>query len=265
MKQTLYEIPAFDADLPFIISSAGITHKDSTYKVCRKMSKITVIEHILEGTGTIKTPQRDYHPKAGDTYIIEQDHAQEYFSDKDDPWEKIWINTQGLLVPSLLRVYSIENKVVFHCDSSAYIYKIHDILRDNELSPKERLIKCSLCLHELVQFLSDNVDPNNTINHEAEMMKEYIDTNIYKKLNLDCLSKIIYKSPAQAIRIFKKNYGMTPYDYYMNQRIKTAVELLKHTNLSIKEIAFTLEYSDEHYFSNIFHKKTGKKPTDYRI
>lgn len=265
MKETIYEIPAFDSDLPFRVITAGITHKDSTYKTLRKMSKVSTIEYILSGTGTIKTPQRDYHPKAGDTYILEQGQDQEYFSDRDDPWEKIWINPAGKLVPSLLRAYSINNKIVFHCDSSSYIYRMHNILRNNDLSSKERLTRCSLCFHEFIQFLSDNVDSTNKVSPEAEMMKEYIDANIYRKLNLDYLSKIVYKSPAQTIRIFKKNFGMTPYDYYMNQKINTAIELLEYTNLSVKEIAYTLEYSDEHYFSNIFHQKTGKKPSDYRV
>ena len=83
-------------------------------------------------------------------------------------------------------------------------------------------------------------------------------------MSTESLAASIYKSPSQAIRIFKKKYGVTPYDYYVNIRIKKAVSLLKNTRLSIKEISYRLCFCDEHYFSNLFKKKTGKSPREYR-
>ena len=66
------------------------------------------------------------------------------------------------------------------------------------------------------------------------------------------------------IRIFKKIYGVTPYEYLIELRLQTAKILLKDTNLTIKEIADKLVFFDEHYFSSIFLKKVGVRPGVYR-
>ena len=74
----------------------------------------------------------------------------------------------------------------------------------------------------------------------------------------------IYRSPSQAIRIFKREYGMTPIDYLLGQRVETAKLLLRNTNLQVKEIAYRLCFADEHYFSNYFRKRVGVTPGEYR-
>jgi YesN/AraC family two-component response regulator len=43
-----------------------------------------------------------------------------------------------------------------------------------------------------------------------------------------------------------------------------AKSLLQNTSLSAKEIAFRLGFSDEHYFSNFFKKRTGMRPVEYK-
>ena len=62
----------------------------------------------------------------------------------------------------------------------------------------------------------------------------------------------------------KKEMKITPYEYHLKNKIDRAMLLLETSDLSIKEIAFSLGFSDEHYFSDIFKRKTGIKPTHYR-
>ena len=71
-------------------------------------------------------------------------------------------------------------------------------------------------------------------------------------------------SVSQLGRIFKAEYGMTVYAYILKRKIETAENLLRNTSLSVKEIADTLSFTDEHYFSNIFKKKTCMTPCEYR-
>ena len=40
--------------------------------------------------------------------------------------------------------------------------------------------------------------------------------------------------------------------------------MLRNTGKSVKEIAFTLEFSDAYYFSNIFKRHYGISPRDFR-
>ena len=53
-------------------------------------------------------------------------------------------------------------------------------------------------------------------------------------------------------------------DVITDIRIETACNLLKNTNLSLKEISAKVGYSNQYYFSSCFKKKTGQTPSSYR-
>ena len=72
------------------------------------------------------------------------------------------------------------------------------------------------------------------------------------------------RSESQTIRIFKRAYGVTPYAYLLEKKLDLAGQLLRDTNLSVREIAEKLSFADEYYFSNVFKKKTGVSPSVYR-
>ena len=264
MREDFVPVPVFNDELPFTVSLAGVSYCDGSYYIERKKSNVMVVEYIISGEGTVICNNKKFYAREGDTYLLLPGDNHEYFSSSENPWEKIWINASGPLINTLAYVFSLKKQTVYHCDTSNFIKQIHAILADTTLTSDEIAKKISVIFFELVQFLSENSEKKDKTSPDAEAVKNYIDTNIYKSLTIDDLAKIIYKSPAHTIRIFKKAYGITPYEYYMDNRIKKAISLLKDTMFSVKEIAFMLGFCDEHYFSNIFKQRTNKKPTDYR-
>ncbi|MBQ4115803.1 MAG: helix-turn-helix transcriptional regulator, partial [Clostridia bacterium] len=95
-------------------------------------------------------------------------------------------------------------------------------------------------------------------------MKRIMSSYVYKKLSLDEFAKEINMSKSNAIRLYKKKYGITPYEDLINMKIEAAKTFLSETGLPIKEIAEKLCIYDEHYFSTLFMKRTGKRPGEYR-
>ncbi len=183
------------------------------------------------------------------------DERHEYFSSSDDPWIKIWGNVAGPLPKSLINTYSLNNCTLFpECNCERYITEIHDILKTSHLPPQKMLAKCAMKFHELIQFLAEFLEQGNNISTDAQKLKNYIDTNVYSQITIENLSNFIHRSTSQTIRIFKKQYGMTPYDYHLENRIKRAISLLTSTNFSVKQIADELAFCDEHYFSALFQK-----------
>jgi two-component system response regulator YesN len=53
-------------------------------------------------------------------------------------------------------------------------------------------------------------------------------------------------------------------DYLINYRIDVAKEFLKSCSLSIGEIAEKIGYLETKYFSKLFNKVVGIKPSEYR-
>ena len=65
-------------------------------------------------------------------------------------------------------------------------------------------------------------------------------------------------------RRFRAATGLTPLSYLQDQRIRTAKDLLKSTNLTIAEVAFRVGYHDPGHFSRLFSRALAVNPNDYR-
>lgn len=53
-------------------------------------------------------------------------------------------------------------------------------------------------------------------------------------------------------------------EFLTQVRLEESERLLSETNLQVREIAARVGYLDEKYYSKLFKKSTGIKPTEYR-
>ena len=63
---------------------------------------------------------------------------------------------------------------------------------------------------------------------------------------------------------FKNEMDIKPSDYLANLRMEKAKELLKNTDMRIREISFQVGYEDDRVFKRRFKKYTGMTPGEYR-
>jgi two-component system response regulator YesN len=94
--------------------------------------------------------------------------------------------------------------------------------------------------------------------------KEYIKTNYNKAITLEDVAREINVSPQYLSKLFKEETGENFIDYLTSIRIRIAKNLLEGDDLSIKEICYSIGYSDPNYFSRIFKKIAGVTPTEYK-
>lgn len=65
-------------------------------------------------------------------------------------------------------------------------------------------------------------------------------------------------------KLFKEYTGLSPASYFLDIKLQRAKDLLCKTQLSVKEIAYMLNFDSPDYFCTLFKKKTGKRPGDFR-
>lgn len=94
--------------------------------------------------------------------------------------------------------------------------------------------------------------------------KEYICQNYQQSLSLEIVADAVGVSNAYLSRVFKEISGIGFNEYLTNVRMDKSKELLAETDLSIRDIAFQIGYSNEKYYSKLFKKLFGIKPTEYR-
>lgn len=256
--------PPSKKDLPFNITLCGTSYCDGSYHIKRKVAELTCVEYIISGEGVIHCDAKTEYPQKGDMYILPKGSCHDYYSDSENPWVKIWVNIEGELATQILSAYAISRNILFkNCDGSAYIRRMHDICRNQSLSAFEIQSACAKEFFALVQLLYKKTTEYAGTS-DADIIREYIDRNADRSINIIDMSEVISKSASQTIRIFKKAYGITPYEYLLNQKIAKAKLLLKGSNISVKKISASLSFSDEHYFSGLFKKRTGMSPSEYR-
>ena len=96
------------------------------------------------------------------------------------------------------------------------------------LISEDKNFECAVLFHKLIISLySQYLLPSSENLNDAMRMRNYIDANISRQITVDELASLIFKSRSQAIRIFKKEYGKTPYDYLLESRIKRPVSAVK--------------------------------------
>ncbi len=93
---------------------------------------------------------------------------------------------------------------------------------------------------------------------------EYINYNYQENIELKECAEKYHTSPNYIARMFKKYYGISFITYLNSLRIKKAQELLRNTDLSIKEIAYKVGYNNLNYFYKIFKRNMEVTPKDFK-
>lgn len=93
---------------------------------------------------------------------------------------------------------------------------------------------------------------------------KYIHKNYKHDISLKSAAKEISISPDYLGKLFAATLEISFSDYVNTLRFRTACDLLKSTNLSVKEIAFSSGFGSSEYFCYAFKQKFGTTPTAHR-
>lgn len=95
--------------------------------------------------------------------------------------------------------------------------------------------------------------------------KLFIDDHYASPLDLDKLSDEACFSKYHFLRLFKKAYNKTPYQYLSERRIEKAKEKLKSANTRVNEICEQVGFESPTSFSLKFKEYTGETPALFRL
>lgn len=91
-----------------------------------------------------------------------------------------------------------------------------------------------------------------------------IEKNITKKISIEQLSSECYISPRQLYRDFYSLTGHTINEYIRKRRLSKALSLLKHSNMSITDIAYSCGYSSHQALCKAVKSTVFFTPNEYR-
>jgi AraC-like DNA-binding protein len=109
--------------------------------------------------------------------------------------------------------------------------------------------------------LSKNQTHVDMINRARLRIREALESD----LTIQKVAEDLGVSYSNFRKLFKEFTGLSPATYQQELRLMRAKELLSTTDLTVKEIAYRLNFESPDYFSAKFKAKMGCKPSDIKI
>jgi AraC-like DNA-binding protein len=135
-----------------------------------------------------------------------------------------------------------------------------ELIRDQ---PENYAMRLSIVAFQMLLFVAkDILEP--PFPPPITVIIDYMRKNLHRKITIAELTRETSLSGTPFFRLFKSYLNQSPLAYFNAMKMRRAAELLKHTILPIKEIAFSLGYDEAAYFTNHFRSLLGVSPREFR-
>lgn len=132
----------------------------------------------------------------------------------------------------------------------------------NAISTKELEAVITEPILTVMKKLSEDIEKQNIKPIRTAMA--YIEQNYSQPIKLEDIASVVGLNPVYFSNVFKKEVGETFIDYLSKYRMDVAKDMLRKSNKNINEIAAAIGYNDARYFSRLFKKIVGLKPTEFK-
>ena len=128
------------------------------------------------------------------------------------------------------------------------------------LQLQELLLLCSrVCL-----LLTETPASIHTTDRQVLLAARYINEHFRQQISAADIAAAAGFSPNYLSRKFREAAGIGVHDYLVFIRLRSAAFELISTNDSVTDIALRNGFSDSNYFKDVFKKKYGMTPREYR-
>ena len=261
----------FVQTLPFYVTDCGKFITGEHYYTKREgLSHYSYLLIVTEsGYGRISWHGQKCILEPGSAVLIDCSTYQEYAPVPNCGWNFYFLHFHGHSMDGYKNMLLNElTPVRLRAPDAVYqsMEHLHHLIQENNvISYAVQSNAVSNLLTEMLCSLAAGQDNNSGFNRaDIAGLAEYIKENCTKELHIDELSGLTHLSKNHLIRIFKKQIGMSPYQYMHLCRINRAQQLLRTTDLSVTQIAYMSGYHDPVVFIRHFTAFNHITPGKYR-
>lgn len=250
-------------------------HADGYYFELEKGRVLTEYQllYITEGEGIFHSRSV---PKAtlreGDFFLLFPGEWHSYHPTGPRGWKKYWIGFKGHNMDDRVRANFLSpTKPIYHIGYSADIVRLYkqayETAQEEGAYTQQMLAGIVNHLIGMMYSLERNIELKTRNETHVEMINRArlrIRESLESSLTIQQVAEEMGVSYSNFRKLFKEHTGLSPATYQQDLRLQRAKELLTTTNMSIKEIAYQLNFDSPDYFSAKFKIKTGRKPSDLR-
>lgn len=263
------------SNIGLILNQFGYEKCSSSHSFGPAVRDYYLLHFIKNGKGTYRYKNKIIEVAKDEIFMIQPEEVTYYEADDKEPWEYFWIGFNGVEAKHLLKRVGLSDdirKIRYHLNEE---FNIHDIiynLTNKKVVDESDKIYEIAKLYEIISWLRRNYERvyavnnnQNTSNKHLRSAIDYIERSFMLQISISQVAEYVGIDRTQLFRYFKDELGLSPKQYLINLRMKRAEELLKSTDLTIKEITYSVGYVDAYLFSKMFKKRYGVSPKYYRI
>lgn len=229
--------------------------------------------YITEGKGVFtSTHQQETELNEGDMFLLFPGEWHTYHPDPETGWKSYWIGFKGKNIDERVELrFLLREKPIYHIGFSSVIVQLYEsayaTATAEEAYSQQLLAGIVNHLIGMMYSLERNIELNKNhahvdmVNRARLRIREALESS----LTIQQVAEELGVSYSNFRKLFKEYTGLSPAAYQQDLKLQRAKELLKTTNLSIKEIAYRLNFDSPDYFSAKFKIKTGRKPSEMRM
>lgn len=127
-------------------------------------------------------------------------------------------------------------------------------------------------LLDLILACCKKLYPQNSLNQGmkkgrfmVKKFKQLIEEQYKENFSVKDYADKLFVTPNHLNETVKSIMGRTASDLIDEKMVIEIKKLLLHTDLTASEVAYTLNFSDQSYFSKFFKKRTGHTPGEFRM
>ena len=228
--------------------------------------------YLTEGSGTFHSATvKEAKLTEGDLFLLFPGEWHSYHPDPKTGWKSYWIGFKGRNMDDRVRsgflspvkpIYHVGfSDEIVHLYKEAYDSAVIEAAYSQQLMAGivNHLIGMMYSLERNIQ-LSHNQSHVDMISRARLRIREALESD----LTIQQVAEEMGVSYSNFRKLFKEYTGLSPATYQQDLRLQRAKELLSTTDLSIKEIAYKLNFESPDYFSAKFKAKTGRRPSELR-
>jgi len=248
----------------FYIRQAGMLHQDPEYYISRTDSETGVIGYVSSGCLLVRQSGQCLQIDAGQSFILPSHTRYELCASQENPPVMEWLNIRGAVFSSVCQWMLQSQIICSRYNAKADLARIIMLLQNEGNDHEVMKVTLALLTDVYAHKIWKGVPVSPKEQDPREKMDTYISNCIQQGFSVQKMAKDFYMSVDALNRQFKRNFAMTPYQYYQAKRIGIAENLLKNTELPIEDIANRLHFTDRNYFTLYFKQRTGDSPGMFR-